>query len=389
MTSLPIAIEQFAPSFAETADAISMPPEVYTSAEFFDFEMEAVFGHEWICVGRAADVAKPGDYFTTSIGKDPMIVVRGRDGEIHTYANVCQHRAMTLVEGSGNTRRFRCPYHSWVYGLDGCLQSAPDLNDAPYFDKTEINLPSVRTELWLGFIFITLDPELPPLADRLGDLAERLANWNIAGLYSAGPQDFTDYDFNWKLLGDECYHCAHLHARSWVPMYPTSSERIEFETPFNDEARGVVAYELVSVAEGASPTKTGRVLQPYLPALDKDQRSRLVYVTVAPNLLIIAMPDKVKYFLWLPDGPTKTRFAAVWMYPQSTIDRPDFHGEWQQEVEDLGDVLREDEKAWSGCQRGMASRFAPRGRYAPTEEVLVRFNRWLIGKYGAEQERRA
>lgn len=388
MTALPVDIEKFAASNTDTAHALSLPPEVYTSPEFFDFEMEAIFAHEWVCVGRVSDIPKTGDYFTTAIGKDPIIILRGRDGQVHAYANVCQHRAMPLVEGSGNTRRFRCPYHSWVYGLDGCLQSAPDLNDADYFDKSEIKLPEVRVDEWLGFVFITFDETLPPVSQRLGRLAEQLAPWNIGELEPAGPLTFDEYDFNWKLLGDECYHCAHLHSQSWVPMYPTSSERIDFQTDFNDEPNGVVAYELISVEEGAAPTKTGRVLQPYLPGLNSLQRSRLVYVTVAPNMLIIAMPDKVKYFLWLPDAHNKTRFAATWMYPRSTLDLPNFEAEWKQELEDLAQVMREDEQAWNGCQRGMASRFAPRGRYAPSEEVLVRLNRWLIEKYTAEQGRR-
>lgn len=387
MATSPIPIELFDSSATPTQSAVSLPPEVYTSQAFYDFELDAVWGNEWICVGRASDIPKPGDFFTVTIGKDPLLVVRGSDGEVRAQANVCQHRAMVLVEGSGNARRFRCPYHSWVYGLDGQLQSAPDLNDSPCFDKSSVRLPQVRTEVWEGFVFITFNDDLPPLTERLGRLGEQLSNWGLSELRSAATQEFTDYDFNWKLFGDECYHCAHLHSQSWVPMYPTSSERIDFTTEFNDVDQGIVAYELISVEEGASPTKTGRVMQPYLPDLTTEQRSRLVYVTVAPNLLIIAMPDKVKYFLWLPSGPTSTRFAATWMYPPSTLSLPNFKAEWEQEVSDLAQVMREDEMAWNGCQTGMHSRFAPRGRYAPTEEVLVRLNHWLIGKYREAHER--
>lgn len=384
----PISISSFDSSDQTIDAAVSLPPDVYTSEEFYRFELDAVWGHEWFCIGRASDIPKPGDFFTVTVGDDPLLVVRGRDGELRVQANVCQHRAMLLVgEECGNKRRFQCPYHAWVYGLDGKLQSAPELNDAPYFDKSTVRLPQVRSEIWEGFIFITFDEDIPPLSERLGELSEYLANWNIADLRSAKRQKFSDYDFNWKLFGDECYHCQFLHSQSWVPMYPTSSESIDFNAPFNDPDRGIVGYNLISAEEGASPTKTGRVLQPYLPNLTSEQRSRLVYVTVAPNLLVIAMPDKVKYFNWLPGGASKSQFAATWMYPESTLQLPDFEVKWKREVEDLAEVMREDEMAWNGTQAGMRSRFAPRGRYAPPEEVLVRLNHWLVEKYRAADTR--
>lgn len=384
----PIPIQQFAASDQGIDTAVSMPPEVYTSEEFYKFELDAVWGHEWFCIGREADIPNKGDYFSVTVGNDPIMAVRGRDGQVRVQANVCRHRGMVLVEGCGNTRRFQCPYHAWVYGLDGKLQSAPELNDKPYFDKSAVRLPQVRSETWEGFIFVTFDDTIPPLAGRLGALSEYLANWDVASLRSAKMQQFTDYDFNWRLFGDECYHCQYLHSQSWVPMFPTSAEQIDFDASFNDADKGVFGYDLFSVEEGASPTATGRVLQPFLPGLTAEQRSKLVYVTVAPNLLIIAMPDKVKYFHWLPGGgPGKSQFAATWMYPQSTLDLPDFQAEWKQEVEDLSQVMREDEMAWNGSQKGMGSRFAPRGRYAPPEVVIVRFNHWLVQKYRTEDER--
>lgn len=383
----PIPMDRFTPSDQGIDTAVSLPPEVYTSEAFYDFELDAVWGHEWFCIGRANDIPKTGDYFTVTVGKDPLMAVRGRDGQVRVQANVCQHRAMVILEGSGNKRRFQCPYHSWVYGLDGQLQSAPELNDSPCFDKSTVRLPQVRSEVWEGFIFVTFDDSLPPLSERLGNLSAKLENWGISELRSAKAQEFHEYDFNWKLFGDECYHCQFLHSQSWVPMYPISAEQIDFDTPFNEVDKGIVAYELISVEEGASPTSTGRVLQPFLPRLTSEQRSRLVYVTVAPNLLIIAMPDKVKYFHWLPGGPDKSQFAATWMYPESTLALPDFEVEWKQEVEDLSQVMREDEMAWNGTQKGMNSRFAPRGRYAPPEEVLVRLNHWLVEKFRAEDQR--
>ena len=379
----PIPMTEFAPSLGAAETAVSLPPGVFTSPEFYRFEMAAVWGHEWFCVGRATDIPARGDYFTVTVGDDPLLVVRGTDGHVRVLANVCRHRAMKLAEGAGNARRLRCPYHSWVYRLDGTLQSAPDLSNQPCFDKSEVRLPVIRSAVWEGFIFITFDPGLPPLSDRLGRLGAQLANWGLGDLCSA-TQQLTRYDFNWKIFGDECYHCQHLHAKTWHQMYPTPSRCIDYRSAFTDEAKGIFAYELISETEGSAPTRTGQILQPFLPGLTAEQRARLCYVTVAPNLLIMAMPDKVKYFLWLPTGPTGVSFAATWLYPEATAARPEFEAEWKREVDDLAAVMREDERAWNGVQQGLRSRYAPRGRYAASEAVLVKLNHWLIGKYHAE-----
>jgi len=377
----PIPVEEFDASCGDVNEVVSLPPATFTSQEFYDFEVDAVFGHEWLCIGRATDIPKKGDYFTVDALGEQLLVVRQADGTIRVQSNVCRHRAMKLVEGNGNARRFKCDYHSWVYGLDGELQSAPDLNDNPCFVKSSIKLPEIRSEIWENFVFITFDPDIPPLADRLSTLSSYLTNWGLSELKSASPLSFFPVNCNWKIFGDECYHCAHLHSKSWCPMYDTASERIDYDSLANEPEKGIIAYDLVSLEKDLSPTRTGKNLQPVLPNLTDDQRRRLVYVTVAPNLLLIAMPDKVKYFMWLPTSPTTSVFAATWLYPDTTLAKPSFEEEWQMEVEDLKEVMVEDVYAWESVQKGMFSRNAPRGRYAPSEVVLVRLNEWLIGKY--------
>lgn len=385
----PISLEEFEASCGDINEVVSLPPAAFTSEEFFEFEKEAIFGHEWFCIGRATDIPNRGDYFTVEVIGEQLLVVRQRDGGIRVQSNVCRHRAMKVAEGSGNARRFKCEYHSWVYGLDGVLQSAPDLNDNPCFIKESIVLPQIRSEIWENFIFITYDNDIPPLSDRLGKLTQYLLPWGISELKSADPFEFFPVNCNWKVFGDECYHCAHLHSQSWCPMFDTSSEMIDYDAPSNEPEKGIIAYDLVSLEEDLSPTRTGKSLQPILPGLDADLRKRLVYVTVAPNLLLIAMPDKVKYFMWLPTTSNTSVFAATWLYPQSTLDKPGFEDQWKMEVEDLKQVMVEDLRAWESVQKGMYSRTAPRGRYAPSEVVLVRFNEWLIERYRSQDARTA
>ncbi len=109
-------------------DAVAMPPSVYTDEGFGERELERIFRREWICVGRAGAVAKPGDYLTCELAGQPIAVVRDRDGELRAFSNVCLHRMSTLLEGTGNARAIVCPYHAWTYNLDGTLRAAPHMD---------------------------------------------------------------------------------------------------------------------------------------------------------------------------------------------------------------------------------------------------------------------
>jgi len=163
----------------------------------------------------------------------------------------------------------------------------------------------------------------------------------------------------------------------------TLNEQVEF----NDLEKGIVSYNLCSSQVDAAPTYTKSIIQPPLPGLTEEQRKQLSYITVAPNLLIVAMPDKVKYFLWLPVGAQKSLYAVSWMYPKTTLARDDFREKYDREVKDLWPVMEEDLWAWRSCQKGYNSSFSARGPLATEEEVIKRLQTWLVQKYAAEDAR--
>lgn len=388
----PIAISDFASSTLEVEQVVALPAAVFSTDEFFDFEMNAVFGHEWFCVGRANDIPNPGDYYTIRIGKDPLIVIRNRDGEVRVMANVCQHRGMIVAEGQGNLRRLRCPLHAWTYDLNGQLIAAPGISDNPNskVDLSEICLPKMRTEVWEGFIFMTFDESLVPVSERLGKLSEQLRNYNMASLRAPEPLQLETFDWNWKIFNDECYHCMFLHSSSWGDMYELNrGTTLDEAVEFNDVERGITSYNLCSPHKDAAPTHTKSVLQPVIETLTDKERTQLSYITVAPNLLIVAMPDKVKYFLWLPVEAQKSMYGVGWMYPESSLARDDFRANYDREVGDLAPVMEEDLYAWRSCQIGYNSNFAARGPLAAEEEVIKRLQTWLVNKYRAEDQRAA
>lgn len=379
----PIPLQEFDRSDGIEGPAHALPGACFTSSEFYDFEFKAVWEKEWFCIGRATDIPNTGDYFTITVGKEPLFAIRDGAGNVNVLTNVCQHRAMLLLDGHGNTKRIRCPLHSWVYSLEGDLLSAPALNDVDDFDKSAVCLPRIRSEIWEGFIFITFNESLAPIGERLAHLSRQLANFRMSELSAATPLEMVSYDWDWKIYGDECYHCTHLHSGTWCNFYPTPEDCIDEDTHLSDPERGIVAYQLRSEVMDPAPTRTGRILHPLMPGLTELERSGLQYVTVLPNLLIVTQSDKVKYFLWLPQGPEKSYFGVSWLFPKSTLEGPDFAETAAMEKSDLGPVLAEDLFAWSRTQAGLRSRFAPRGRLTPKEKVIAQFYGWLIERYRA------
>ena len=207
------------PSLADS-DTTGLPtaraparPQVYTSHEVLAFETEALFRHDWVCVGRA-DGCRSGDWFTVDIVGEPTDVVRDKAGTVNCVSAVCQHRAMQVCEGSGNSSTFKCPYHHWNYGLDGRLLGAPAMERTIEFDKSENGLPPLRVELWEGFVFVNFDPSAPPLAPTLDSYTPLLANFDLEHAVCTGTFTLEGLPWNWKVMFEnfnDGYHANRLH----------------------------------------------------------------------------------------------------------------------------------------------------------------------------------
>jgi len=151
-------------------EARAMPAEFYTSNDFLDLETEEVLRREWMCLGHVGEVTNPGDFYTTEMLDEQLLVTRDMDGVVRVLSNVCRHRGNRVAEGSGNSRRFVCGYHTWSYDNTGALLSAPFIDRTPSFDKSKCALPEFASEIWNGWIFVNLDGEAKPLAGRLTGL---------------------------------------------------------------------------------------------------------------------------------------------------------------------------------------------------------------------------
>jgi len=193
----------------------SLEARYYTDPQVFEMEMGGLFAKTWQFACHASEVANPGDYYSFSLAGEDLMIVRDRDMNLHCYYNVCQHRAHQLVQGKGNTRVLVCPYHAWTYELTGGLRAGPNINAVEGFDKSAICLSEVKTEEFLGFVFVNLDPDAKPMEDWFPNARAELEDW-VPNFRDLQPVEWVEIpeNFNWKVSVEnysECYHCSLNH----------------------------------------------------------------------------------------------------------------------------------------------------------------------------------
>src|SRR5580658_1252488 len=165
---------------AEIARAWTLPARFYVDSSILAAEKEKIFARTWQVVGHASQVQNPGDYFTNDLIGEPLVFVRGLDGRLRGFYNVCRHRAGPPAEGCGSRKLFRCGYHGWTYGLDGALLNATEIEGVEGFRPEDFALKPVRTEEWFNLVFVNLDPEARPVRESLGELPRQAEKFPFA-----------------------------------------------------------------------------------------------------------------------------------------------------------------------------------------------------------------
>jgi|TARA_B100001971_G_C18256550_1_gene582670 phenylpropionate dioxygenase-like ring-hydroxylating dioxygenase large terminal subunit len=343
--------------------ATAMPPEMYHSEEILHLEQQRMFAHDWVSPGLAAEIPEPGDYLTYSIADQPVFCMRGRDGEIRTFANVCRHRMMQLLDGSGNTGRIVCPYHAWSYDLDGRLAAANHMEATDGFDKADHCLPSIRTEVWNGWIYTTLDPDTPTVAELLAPLDDLVARYRIADYLPVHRADHV-WDTNWKFLTENFMEGYHLPVAHWATLgtwMPMDS------VVFPDRRHPAFTYQLFAKDERS---RYGRA-HPNNTSLEGEWRSTTVMPTVFPSHMYILAPDHLWYLSLRPRGTSQVdlRFGiAVAPEMYASLDDPDA---WVAEtVAFFADVCEEDRVVVEGIHEGSRAPLAVPGPLSWLEHEL-------------------
>jgi Rieske 2Fe-2S family protein len=349
----------------------ALPRTWYLDDAAWDTEREQLFAKQWCFVALDEDVAGPGAWRRVEFAGESLLLVRDHDQRLRGFYNVCRHRGAQLVPSDGPEHGhvrslLRCPYHSWAYGLDGRLRHAPWLDDLP---PDGLALHEVAVDVWGGFVFVHLEPELAattPLAAQLGPVPKRCERYPLADLRRGGRLTYT-VAANWKLLAEnynECYHCGTVHPElcDLVPAFRAGGRALDWEAgiPHRDGAWTFTA--------------SGDSRRAPFPLLDDDERSRHKGELVYPNLLLSLSAEHVVAFRLLPDGAARTTVVCDFLFDPSEIARDEFDPSDAMEFWEV--VNRQD---WSICesvQRGMGSRAFICGWFAPMEDDSLDIARW-------------
>jgi choline monooxygenase len=343
----------------DVARAWTLPSSLYTDPAAFAAEKEKIFARSWQVVGHRDQVANAGDYFTVELIGEPLLIVRGADGKLRGFYNVCRHRAGPPAEGCGSRKLFRCGYHGWTYGLDGALISATEIDGVEGFRAEDFALAPVRTEEWFGFIFVNLSPvnldaQARPLRESLGELPQQAGKFHFAGMKLFERRTY-DMKCNWKTYVDNYLEGYHLPS-----VHPGLNRELDFNAyvvePYERHVRQF------SPIRGAQPgDTTPRRYQEASEGLTTD------YFWIFPNWMLNCYPDNISLNVVLPIEPERSLAIFEWYLPEKDHSSPAAKAS----VEFSDQIQIEDVGICEIVQKNLRSRSYSRGRFSATQEQGV------------------
>ena len=302
VTEAKVASETKAPLESPDWDRRMIAPWTYRSAEFTALEKDKIFRRHWLLVGHESEAPGPGDYVTFEAVDERALVVRGKDGILRAFHNICRHRASkVLPERQGTCRAAMvCPFHGWSYDLEGRLRGIPAAETFGDLDKSTIGLKALELELWNGFIFIRFGGGGPSVAEILGPFEAELVPYRLADLAPLGTYWQHEMALDWKTVLDvdnEGYH---------VPIAHPGLHRLVGTSYYDEVLSDLVGRSFSTLREAVSPGWSEGLYQRLLPTaehLPESHRRAWLYYGLLPNLSIAFYPDCVDFFQAFPIAP--------------------------------------------------------------------------------------
>mgnify|MGYP000176134060 CR=1 FL=1 len=350
---------------ASLDEAKSLPFEVYTNEEVFNLEAEKVFHKEWVFVCAEQAIAKPSDYFAFNLAGESVAILRGQDGNLRAMSNNCRHRGTPLLdEGFGETgKRIICPYHAWNYDDKGALKGAPFTGKVT-IEKEKHCLPTFQLEVWSGLLFINLDKNALPLAEKLKGIEEYTSIYKPErfDMYTQGPLEH--WDANWKLAVEnalEGYHVFKVHKDTLETVGPTK-----------------LAYYVAGSADwtitgGASENSAG-TLAKWFRGNYPEAYNHYQVVIIPPSFVAILNYDSFSWVHVLPDGKGESEVRSGAMTPKSMFK------EGKQSKVFTEAFFAEDKWICERVQKGMNSKIGHGGKLVEMEKSVVDFHQYLASR---------
>jgi len=349
-----LSVEEIIGSYddkAALADASTIPAAWYVDPRIAELESQTVFSKTWQMVGRVEQVERPGQFVTASIAGEPIVVVRGHDGVLRGFYNVCRHHAAAVVtEPCGQASILHCPYHGWNYGLDGSLKGMPEFDGVKNFERQQNGLIPVKAEIWEKFVFVSLDPQAEPLPQFLGGLVKRVAPLAVSKLHYFDSRTY-DIHCNWKVFVDNYldggYHVPHLH-KGLNSVLDYKEYTIE-----NEDRYCLQSSPMVAGTEDAATAKTR-------------QGDRAWYFWQHPNLMINCYEGYMDTNLVLPVDVDHCRVIFDFYFGDVSESQRQYN---EGSVAVGARVQEEDLGICEAVQRGLKSRAYGAGRLSVRREA--------------------
>lgn len=385
-----ISAEDLAALQRPVLEAQTLPPDCYHSEAAYRAEVEHIFFKEWNCVGRVEDIPNVGDYLTKDVITEPIIVVRDEDGEIRAHLNVCRHRGCKIVEDAGTAPMFKCPYHGWLYNLNGDLRAAPEFKETVGFDKKSFGLKPVRCEIWEGFIMVNLDPNATPFIERVRDVDQFCFDAYEVGTHITTHRWRFVLKCNWKSYVEnyiESYHVPWVHAAT-LGGSAASLKKVVNHPDITPNQWDLILTPSPSMTLNPSGTPAFRIA-----SKDKDIPAKyrgLPVWAAYPGLAVIPMLDSTLWHSILPLGPDTMEIVVGVAFPPET-GKAYLSGDLT--VREICDsyarnqevIMAEDNNICERQQRGLKSQRAAPGRFCKHEILAWKFDNWVAKTAYAEK----
>jgi choline monooxygenase len=344
--------------------ASTVPNTWYTDPEIAAWERKAVFGANWVVVGRTDQVTQAGDFLTCEVAGEPLLIVRSEDMNLRGFFNVCRHRAARVACGDcGTTTRFRCPYHGWTYDLTGQLRGLPEFEGVADFHREENGLVPIEVATWGPLVFAHLGQPRQSLTEFLAPMPEKLAPFRLEKLHFLVRKTY-ELACNWKVFVDNYldggYHVNYIH-----PSLASVLDYKQYRTETFSHCS--VQSSPMKAPDAGDDTSAATVRQ----------GTQAAYWWLYPNLMLNAYEGVMDTNLVLPLGPDRCRVIFDFYF----ADDPNRPAEYQAQSMKVADQIQsEDVDICEDVQRGLHSRAFVTGRYSVRREVGVWHFHQLLAK---------
>jgi Rieske 2Fe-2S family protein len=362
-------------------EGFTLPARFYTDPAHYEAELERFFFHMWVYAGRAERIPQPGDFVLCDVAGESLVLTRAPGGRINAFFNVCRHRGTRLctAERGSFHGAIQCPYHAWTYDLDGRLVGAPHMEEVLHFRKEDYPLHRLHCDVWDGHVFVNAAADPAPLADHLGALVERFRPWRMEELRLAGSLRY-EIAANWKLViqnYSECLHCPMIH--------PALNRLSHYLSGENEPLAPGYMGGRMDLADGVKTmSMDGSCPRDPLPLVGEEDRRRVYYYAIFPNLLLTLHPDYLMTHTLWPLAVDRTAIVSDFFFHPSEMAKPGFDPSGAIEFWDM--TNRQDWHVCELAQAGIGSRAYRPGPYSNREDLLYAFDRFVVADRAATLE---